>query len=683
MEGNSLRGSAKKMGIPFTTFENYKRRGIVTPDIPDKHGKLTLYSDEQIKAAKAYRAAHPPKKEKLTENDTLCEGLNKNKGGVNTMNSNIIAETDGSEDDADETFTMSFLPIDDDDDDDDELIDPPNDDVSDVDSLVEETDSDVLQNSVAESSSLDVDSAEENPRVISGATYRTILLHAEKITNGQYDFAAVLKKELRDLLDADAENLIEELVNDPPDFIKRVKIFLAQFPFIVEEDNGARYQLINNELELVVDGGAKDETPKNSESNINQLAPKITVDEACVKDLAVEEHQEQEAEKEPYENSVLEDNSSESNNCKTEPTVLETAGTTEVKVSSLEAQTTIEEPVEVETASSFKEQTLALTSDGSVLQESTSLIAPMSNVAIETPPFFEDVATPLAGKSLQELAKEGRMCFERGNAYLKQGVMYYIEGGRRLAEAKRRLKHGQWQPWLKGNFQFSQDTASNYMKLAERFGDSGDSNSELIRNLGYTRMVKLLALRKGDEKNFVAAQKAVGKPIESQSAREIQKAVKEWNSKDDDEIGGSYFNATGSEKNDAVVEEMNNSYAGLNEPCESIFNRDNDISRTSPENPKELISDSISAVEVIGENTSPASLSTIDTVEDIVGDFQILSEKDIAHVQAITDELTVAGNPERLKIWHNRLVEFAQELEKQVSLVKSKLNELFNDETRS
>ena len=98
---------------------------------------------------------------------------------------------------------------------------------------------------------------------------------------------------------------------------------------------------------------------------------------------------------------------------------------------------------------------------------------------------------------------------------------------------------------------------------------------------------------------------------------------------------------------------MNNSYAGLNEPCESIFNRDNDISRTSPENPTELISDSISAVEVI------------------------------AHVQAITDELTVAGNPERLKIWHNRLVEFAQELEKQVSLVKSKLNELFNDETRS
>ena len=354
-------------------------------------------------------------------------------------------------------------------------------------------------------------------------------MHAEKITNGQYDFGAVLKKELHDLLDADAENLIKELVNDPPDFIKRVKIFLAQFPFVVEEDNGARYQLINNELELVVDGGARDETPKNSESNINQLAPKITIDEACVKDLSVEEHQEQEAEKEPYENSVLADNSSESNNCKTEPTVLETAGTTEVEVSSLEAQTTIEEPVEVETASSFKEQTLAPTSDGSALQESKTLIAPMSNVAIETPPFFEDVVTPLAGKSLQELAKEGRMCFERGNAYLKQGVMYYIEGGRRLAEAKRRLKHGQWQPWLKENFQFSQDTASNCMKLAERFGDSGDSNSELIRNLGYTRMVKLLALRKGDEKNFVAAQKAAGKPIESQSAREIQKAVKEWN----------------------------------------------------------------------------------------------------------------------------------------------------------
>lgn len=144
------------------------------------------------------------------------------------------------------------------------------------------------------------------------------------------------------------------------------------------------------------------------------------------------------------------------------------------------------------------------------------------------------IKAPLEEKTLQELAEESRWCFERGDAYFKQGAMYYIAGGRRLIEAKRRLKHGQWQNWLAENFPFGQDTAENRMKLAARFGES---NSETFRIFKPATLIKLLALPKGDEEEFIKAQADKGHPVESQSARQVQQAVKAWNqSKEVDEI---------------------------------------------------------------------------------------------------------------------------------------------------
>lgn len=149
-----------------------------------------------------------------------------------------------------------------------------------------------------------------------------------------------------------------------------------------------------------------------------------------------------------------------------------------------------------------------------------------ANVTIETAPFIDELkVVSLEGKTLQELADESRLCFERGDDCLKQGAMYYVEGGRRLIEAKRRLKHGEWQKWLKENFAFSQDTAENRMKLATRFGES---KSETFRNLKPATLIKLLALPVGDEERFIEAQVSAGKPIEDLSAREVQKAVVEW-----------------------------------------------------------------------------------------------------------------------------------------------------------
>ena len=63
-QGFSLRAVVDKCGIPLTTLRNYRKRGIISPDIADKSGKFTLYSDAQIEIAKAYRSEHPPKNDK-------------------------------------------------------------------------------------------------------------------------------------------------------------------------------------------------------------------------------------------------------------------------------------------------------------------------------------------------------------------------------------------------------------------------------------------------------------------------------------------------------------------------------------------------------------------------------------------------------------------------------------------
>lgn len=63
-KGFSLRAVVDKRGIPLTTLRNYRNRSIISPDVADKSGKFTLYSDAQIEIAKAYRSEHPPKNDK-------------------------------------------------------------------------------------------------------------------------------------------------------------------------------------------------------------------------------------------------------------------------------------------------------------------------------------------------------------------------------------------------------------------------------------------------------------------------------------------------------------------------------------------------------------------------------------------------------------------------------------------
>lgn len=183
-------------------------------------------------------------------------------------------------------------------------------------------------------------------------------------------------------------------------------------------------------------------------------------------------------------------------------------------------------------SSAVSDCTLAESKSESIrnLPSDVKMPEPMSEAPVVELLPFVDTTAPLEEKSLQELADEGNWYFRRGDDCLKQGLMYYVEGGRRLIEAKRRLPHGQWQNWLKENFSLSQDTATNRMKLAERFGES---HSESIRSLKPTTAIKLLALPAGEEEDFIAAQAAAGKPVETQKVSEVQSAINEWKHRND------------------------------------------------------------------------------------------------------------------------------------------------------
>lgn len=100
----------------------------------------------------------------------------------------------------------------------------------------------------------------------------------------------------------------------------------------------------------------------------------------------------------------------------------------------------------------------------------------------------------------------------------------FIDIGFELIAAKKQIGHGSWTDWLKSEFNWSIRTAQNFMALAERFG-----KTKTFSLLPTSTLIKMLALPEGDEEKFVEKQIENGRPIETQSARELQKSVREWN----------------------------------------------------------------------------------------------------------------------------------------------------------
>lgn len=106
------------------------------------------------------------------------------------------------------------------------------------------------------------------------------------------------------------------------------------------------------------------------------------------------------------------------------------------------------------------------------------------------------------------------------NQAANTAMLYYIEIGKRLTEAKALVPHGEWGKWLEEKVEFEKSTANNLMKIYEEYGSS--PNLQAIGNWGYTKTVKLMTLPSEYREEFVQ-----NNDIENMSTRELDKAIKE------------------------------------------------------------------------------------------------------------------------------------------------------------
>lgn len=105
-------------------------------------------------------------------------------------------------------------------------------------------------------------------------------------------------------------------------------------------------------------------------------------------------------------------------------------------------------------------------------------------------------------------------------------LMYAVEIGRRLAEAKELLPHGQWGEWLKNEVNFSERSAQRLMKVFAEYGSSQlsffVSNPTTLSHLSFSKALALLAVPEEEREAFAEEVKA-----DEKSVRELQQAIKE------------------------------------------------------------------------------------------------------------------------------------------------------------
>ena len=230
-----------------------------------------------------------------------------------------------------------------------------------------------------------------------------------------------------------------------------------------------------------------------------------------------------------------------------------------------------------------------------------------------------------------------------------------IEIGQELIAAKAAVGHGNWSAWLEKEFSWTQRTANNFMRVAERFG-------KLEKTLQ-----AMLQLPAGDEQEFIEAQTAAGKPIETQSARAVQSAVKQW--KNTKEVGrGEYINVTGAEKNNPIVEELNHTTT----PTE--------LDSKATNNPTVPVSDFDSNPKPVDDQdtrTIEPDTAANDDKRSVLQKYTIITPEQIT---AIRDLINQTDDLQTIKAIHDSLLELGREIGEVVLLTEAKIGEFFKDE---
>lgn len=132
---------------------------------------------------------------------------------------------------------------------------------------------------------------------------------------------------------------------------------------------------------------------------------------------------------------------------------------------------------------------------------------------------------PSAQKSPEALGAEIRNLTTQARSMT---VYFGVEIGRRLAAAKSMVPYGTWGEWLKKETEFSQSTATRFMRVFEEYGDAqigifgAVAESSTLQNLSISNALRLLALPAEEREEFAEEVDA-----EHLSARELEKVIRE------------------------------------------------------------------------------------------------------------------------------------------------------------
>ena len=117
-----------------------------------------------------------------------------------------------------------------------------------------------------------------------------------------------------------------------------------------------------------------------------------------------------------------------------------------------------------------------------------------------------------------KIAEQARSTADRIRERLKKTLEDLIEVGSDLLVVKEALPHGQFLPWLKAEFGWSERTAQNFMSVAESFKSAKFADLPIQPSAAYL----LAAPAVPDEARQVAIEKAeAGEEITFSSAKEI------------------------------------------------------------------------------------------------------------------------------------------------------------------
>ena len=131
------------------------------------------------------------------------------------------------------------------------------------------------------------------------------------------------------------------------------------------------------------------------------------------------------------------------------------------------------------------------------------------------------------GKAPEVPERDIEVITEEINFYKRQAGSAILEIGKRLAEAKAQLSHGEWLPWLEEKVAFSERSAQQYMRLWKEYGKSA-----LSADLSISKALVLLALPESEREDFAAGRHTVNgeeKTVADMTAKELEKAIAERN----------------------------------------------------------------------------------------------------------------------------------------------------------